>query len=78
MLFLPEILTWIFSQVLLSSQRFLVDTGASISVFSQTASSPSAPLSKTKLLTVSSFPLPCFGALVLYDLVLSTSPALSS
>ena len=51
-----------FLQDLLSGRRFLIDTGASVSVFPQTAPTPSAPLSQTKLLTASSFPLPCFWA----------------
>ena len=55
----------VFLQDSLSGQRFLVDTGASISVFPQISPTPSAPLSKTKLLTAGGSPLPCFGACVL-------------
>ena len=49
----------------LSGQRFLVDTGASVSVFPQISPTSSAPLSKTKLLTTGGSPLPCFGARVI-------------
>ena len=50
----------VFLQDSLSGRRFLVDTGASVSVFPQTAPTSSAPLSQTKLLTEGGFPLPCF------------------
>ena len=54
-----------FLQDSLSGWRFLVDTGASVSVFPQISPTSSAPLSKTKLLTASGSPLPCFGAHVI-------------
>ena len=52
----------VFLQDSLSGRRFLVYTGASVSVFPRTAPTPSASLSKTKLLTAGSSSLPCFGA----------------
>ena len=52
----------VFLQDSLSGRRFLVYTGASVSVFPRTAPTPSASLSKTKLVTSSGSPLPCFGA----------------
>ena len=55
----------VFLQDSLSGLRFLVDTGASISVFTQNCPTPSAPLSQTKLLTASGSPLPCLGAHVI-------------
>ena len=55
----------VFLQDSLSGRSFLVDTGASISVFQQIAPTLSAPLYKTKLLTASCSPLPCFGARVI-------------
>ena len=55
----------VFLQDSLFGRRFLVNTGASISVFPQNAPTPSAPLSKTKLLTAGGSPLPCFGAHVI-------------
>ena len=55
----------VFLQNSLSGWRFLVDTGASISVLPQIAQTPSAPISKTKLLIAGGSPLPCFGAPVI-------------
>ena len=48
----------VFLQDSLSGRRFLEDTGASISVFPQISPTPSAPFSKTKLLTTGGSPLP--------------------
>ena len=55
----------VFLQDSLSGRRFLVDTGASVSVFPQNAQTPSALLFKTKFLIASGSPLPCFGARVI-------------
>ena len=48
----------VFLKDSLSGRRFLVDTGASVSVFQLNAPTPSAPFSKTKLLTAGGSPLP--------------------
>ena len=55
----------VFLQDFLSGRRFLVDTGASVSVFPQNAPTSSAPLSETKLLTAGGSLLPCFGACII-------------
>ena len=52
----------VFLQDSLSVWRFLVDTGASVSIFPLTAPTLSALLSQTKLLTTSNSPQPCFCA----------------
>ena len=69
----------VFLQDSMSGLRFLVNTGASISVFPQVSPTPSAPLSKP-----SSSPPVVLGCLVLelvlylYAFVLDTSPGLTS
>ena len=55
----------VYLQDSLSVQRFLVDSGAFVSVFPHIFPTLSAPLSKTKLLTAGGSPLPCFGARVI-------------
>ena len=69
----------VFLQDSLSGRRFLVDTGASISVLPQNAPTLSAPLSKTAdSLPVILLCLVLVLVLYLYVLVLDTSPGLSS